>query len=172
MVRQRAALAVGSALQPKPHSTNHACTRCGCTGDGGGGSAAPASCAGCNRLHWTCYPITHPVAAQVTVDMECSARELLWLWALQGVLEGVLIKQAHSTARAFCDFVRCRCAEHAARRDSLGQARGSALVSGNEAPRAISAVHGGLRADFAGQPLMRIVQVLEAQQRYGDMCHF
>ena len=64
-------------------------------------------------------------AAQVSVEMECSASELRWLWALHGVLEGILIKQAHSTARAFCEFVRRRCAEHAARGDSLGQARSS-----------------------------------------------
>ena len=59
--------------------------------------------------------------------MECSASELRFLWALRGVLESVLIKQAHSTARAFCEYVRRRCAEHAARRNSLGQVCYSAL---------------------------------------------
>ncbi|KAK9836361.1 hypothetical protein WJX81_008704 [Elliptochloris bilobata] len=66
-------------------------------------------------------PPLAPGGFTVMVEMTCSASELRWLWALQGVLEGVLLKQASSTARAFCDFVRCRCAEHAARRDSLGQ---------------------------------------------------
>lgn len=68
--------------------------------------------------------------------MECSASELRWLWALRGVLEGVLVKQAHSTARAFCEYVRCRCAEHAARRNSLGQVRGSAHEAA-QAPRVL-----------------------------------
>ena len=31
-------------------------------------------------------------AAQVTMEMECSASELRWLWALQGVLGSALVR--------------------------------------------------------------------------------
>ncbi len=60
---------------------------------------------------------------QVTVDLACSARELRWLWALRGALEGVLVAQASLTATAFLGFCSARCAEHAAQRDCLHEAR-------------------------------------------------
>lgn len=61
------------------------------------------------------------------MEMACSAAELRFVWALRGVLETVLIKQASHTASAFLGFCRRRCAAHAARRDSLCQVRGTEL---------------------------------------------
>jgi len=57
------------------------------------------------------------------VDLACSARELRWLWALRGALEGVLAAQASRTATVFLGFCAARCAEHAAQRDCLHEAR-------------------------------------------------
>jgi len=86
---------------------------------------APRAAAG--RASWKAARVrvgpTSPATVQVTVDLACSARELRWLWALRGALEGVLVGQASLTATAFLDFCRARCAEHAAQRDCLHEAR-------------------------------------------------